>query len=507
MAVQPRRAKTGNPNVAFIRPELKKLLPQYELIRDCLEGETTIKAARTKYLPKPNAADTSDENKERYEAYLTRAVFYNVTRRTLAGLLGQVFMRDPTVKLPTQLAPVEADATGTGVSLVQSAQLSLGHTLAYARSGLFVDFTNTGGAGASAKQVETGEARPTIYAYSPLEIINWRVKEVGSKEVLCLVVLLEAYPVSDDGFEVKQAAQFRVLKLNEANRYVQEIWRDPQQPEWQQGKYPKGNFKKFQTIEPTDEHGQLMTEIPFRFIGSQNNDINPDNPNMYDMASLNVAHYRNSADYEECCYVVGQATPVAIGLTQEWVDNVLKGSLNFGSRGGIPLPVGADAKLLQAEANSMIKEAMDDKVAQMRSLGAKLVEDRKVQRTATESKQDNAAEGSVLSSSAKNVTSAYQWALRLCAKLMGLGEAAIEFELNTDFDIASMTPEEVAKAIDAWQKGAITFTEMRHQLRRAGIATEDDAAAQKAIEDEQVAAMERAAEHDPQFNQPEPAAA
>lgn len=504
-AIQRRAGKA--PNVAFIRPEVKALLPQYQVIRDCIAGETVVKKERETYLPKPNAHDTSPENATRYEAYLKRAVFYNVTRRTLAGLVGQVFSRPPAVEIPDVLKPMAANVTGTGISLDQSAMLSLGNVVAYSRGGVFVDFTNTGAAGASRDQIESGEVRPTIYAYSPFEIINWRVKEVGSKEVLSLVVLLESYPVSDDGFEVKLSPQFRVLKLNDANVYVQEIWRDPTNPVWDERKFPTGNFKLHQPITPTGADGQPLKEIPFHFIGSQNNDINPDSPNLYDIASLNLAHYRNSADYEESCYVVGQPTPVATGLTQEWVENVLKGVLAFGSRGGIPLPAGATADLLQAKPNTMLKEAMTDKVEQMRSLGAKLIEDSKVQRTATEASQDNATDTSVLASCANNVSAAYQWALTYAAALMGDTSSKIEYKLNTDFDITSMTPDQVRATIDFWQKGAITFEEMRADLRRYGVATVGDKDAKTAILKEQVEALDLAAEHDPAFNTPPKAGA
>jgi hypothetical protein len=146
------------------------------------------------------------------------------------------------------------------------------------------------------------------------------------------------------------------------------------------------------------------------FIGSENNDANPDNPNMYDLASLNIAHYRNSADYEEACYIVGQPTPVLTGLTEQWYKDILGGCVNFGSRGGIPLPVGASADLLQASENTMIKEAMEIKERQMVALGAKLVEQKQVQRTAFETKVEATSEGSILSSSAKNVSNAFVWA-------------------------------------------------------------------------------------------------
>ena len=349
------------PNVAFIRPELSKLLPLYILIRDCISGEPTIKGAQTVYLPMPNAEDTSKENKARYDSYLKRAVFYNVTRRTLNGLVGQVFMRDPVVKVPSLLNPVIENASGTGVSLTQQSKKTLSLTLAYSRAGLLVDYPEVPEGGASVADLEAGRVRPTITTYAPQEIINWRLTERGAEEILSLVVLAEAYCFADDGFEMKNAAQFRVLKLDENGEYVMELWQEPQPTSWDGSKTPKGNFQLSKVLRPRGADGLPLREIPFMFVGSENNDSSPDNPNLYDLASLNIAHYRNSADYEEACYVVGQPTPVLTGLTEEWVKDVLKGTVAFGSRGGIPLPVGGDAKLLQATENTMIKEAMEAK--------------------------------------------------------------------------------------------------------------------------------------------------
>lgn len=477
------------PNVAFIRPELSKLLPQYYLIRDCISGEPTIKGAKSLYLPMPNAEDQSKENKARYENYLKRAVFYNVTRRTLNGLVGQVFMRDPVVKVPSLLNPVVENASGTGVSLSQQSKKTLSLALAYSRAGLLVDYPEVHEGGATVADLEAGRVRPTITTYSPQEIINWRLTERGAEEILSLVVLAESYTFADDGFEMKNAAQFRVLKLDENGEYVMEIWSEPTPTAWAGDKTPKGNFQRTKEIRPKGSDGLPLREIPFTFVGSENNDPQPDNPNLYDLASINVAHYRNSADYEESCFIVGQPTPVLTGLTEEWVKDVLKGTVAFGSRGGIPLPVGGDAKLLQATENTMIKEAMEAKERQMVALGAKLVEQKQVQRTAFEAKVEATSEGSTLSSTAKNVQAAYAWALKWCAKFVGVPDTAIVFELNTDFDIARMTPEERAQAIKEWQSGAITFEEMRSVLRKSGTATEDDAAAKEKIAKDTAEAM------------------
>jgi hypothetical protein len=468
------------PNVAFVRPELANVLALYYLIRDCLAGEPTIKAARTKYLPQPNAEDKSPENMARYTAYITRAVFYNVTRRTLAGLLGQIFMRDAAKKIPTKLEIVTKDIDGEGLSIEQQSARTCAYTLAYSRCGLFVDYPETS-EGATVEELEQGDIRPTIAVFAPWQIVNWRTKKVGAKTVYTLVVISEMWCVMDDGFEMKNAGQFRVLKLDPAGNYVQEIWQEPTPTKYDGMKPLKGSFQPKRVITPKGPDGNPLKEIPFMFVGSDNNDTNVDNPNMYDLASLNIAHYRNSADYEESCFIVGQPTPVVTGVTEDWVNKVMKGVIAFGSRGGIPLPAGATAELLQAQESTMLKEAMTSKEEQMKSLGAKLVQPKDVQRTATESKIDAASEASVLGSVAKNVSAAYVWALEWCGVFMNIGEGGIEFSLNSDFDLSAMTVEQQSAVVKNWQAGALTFPEMRTVLRKAGQATEDDVTAEAAI--------------------------
>jgi len=79
------------PNIAFKRPELTARLPEYDIIRDCVAGSIAVKAATIKYLPRPNNQDKSRANLARYNNYIGRAVFYNVTRllkyRTLCNRL------------------------------------------------------------------------------------------------------------------------------------------------------------------------------------------------------------------------------------------------------------------------------------------------------------------------------------------------------------------------------------------------------------------------------------
>lgn len=467
------------PNVAFVVEEVRKLQPQYELIRDCLEGEKTVKSKTVKYLPKPNAEDTSTENSKRYDAYLTRAVFYNVAQRTLDGLVGQIFMRDPVVEVPALLQPVVDDATGSGVSLAQLAQEAASFALPYSRCGLFVDYPDTEGP-ASIADVQEGKVRPTLQVVAPWDAINHRVKNRGAKKLLSLVVFKEEYVEQDDGFETKTKTRYRVLRLVE-DQYKVEIWTN------------KSASKPEQEFWPQDASGSRLDEIPFTFIGVKNNDPKPHTPAFYALCAVNMAHYRNSADYEESIFVLGQPTPYFAGLTEEWVTKVMGGGVALGSRGAVMLPEGGTAGLLQAEPNTMAKEGMEQKEAQMLALGAKLVEGSQVQRTATEADNDNTSEQSVLASVAKNTGAAIQWALEQAALFVG-ATGKIEYKLNTEFDLVKMTPEERRQLISEWQAGAITFEEMRASLRRGGIATLSDEEAKSKLEAEAAEALAGAVE-------------
>lgn len=462
--------------VNYIRVEVQDLLSRWTLVKDCVAGSEEVKKKGITYLPKPNAANTSPENTARYSLYKDRAVFYNVTSRTLRGLVGMVFNRKSTLVLPPLMEHLEDNLDGASIGIDQQAKKALGHTLSYGRAGLLTDYPNVEGTTTRAQQI-AGSITPTVLLYEPWDIINWRVTTVNGKKLLSLVVIAENYTVNDDGFEEETRACWRVLQLIDG-KYTVTIYEEVLDD---QGKSNGSFVVKEGPYQPQDSTGAPFTEIPFTFIGSENNDPVPDLPPMYDMSILNMAHYRNSADYEESCYMVGQPTPYFAGLTEDWVKDVLKGEIMLGSRTAVPLPDGGTAGLLQAEPNTMPFEAMGHKEKQMVALGAKLVEDKEVQRTAKEATMDKASETSILSSSAENVAEAYQRALDWAAMFTGADPETIEYELNTDFDTNQMSPEQRKQLMAEWMGNAISDTEMRAALKKGGIATQDDEEAAEEI--------------------------
>lgn len=506
---------TPQPNAQYIREELVAMLPTYRKISDCLGGSKAIKERTTQYLPMPNPGDRSDENRQRYAAYLERAVFYNVVKRTIQGLTGQVTSRPPIIEVPDQLDAIVKDATGTGLTLEQSAKRALNYGLAYARGGIAVDYPDTGG-NVMQSDIDKGTARPVIQLYAPQYIINWRTIPRGVEQVLALVVIAEPYPLADDGFELTYGCQLRVMRLVKAGRpevsdkairnganyhYVVEVWRETEgdAKKWDGVTLPDGKskFQRQETYYPTLPNGELFDEIPFMFFGAENNDVDVDVPAMGDLAELNIAHYRNSADYEESSFVMGQPTLVVTGLTENWYSQVLKGKIALGSYGSVPLGQGMDMKFLSAPENTLPAEAMKHKEVQMVAMGARLVEQRTVQRTAAEANSETARDSSILSSTANNVSDAIEWALNWCCRFQGIevpesGDGAIKFRLNTDFQMMSLTPEERKMLIAEYQAGGLSWGEWRGLLRQGGIAKDDDKNAEAAIKEAQDDELERA---------------
>lgn len=446
------------PNVQFTRPEYDAAQSRWRLVRDVCKGSETIKKAGTLYLPQPNAQDESKENKERYVAYLARAVFYGATGFTKNSLVGAVFRTWPTLTVPSAMEYVNKDVDGQGVSIYQQSQSVIGHLLEVGRHGLLVDYPSVeSGAVSVADSVASG-IRPTIASYTAECVINWKTRKVGGQYLLSLVVLKEVVDEeTEDGFGSEPKDQYRVLRLTPEGIYQQELWVERD-----------GFAEPTEVKTPLNGSGLPWREIPFTFVGSENNDSSIDGSPLYDMAEINVGHYRNSADYEEASYLVGQPQPWMSGLDEQWRDHLEENGIYLGSRAPWLLPAGGACGMMQAEPNTLAKEAMDAKEAQMVALGARLIEAGSAVKTATQASNESAAEHSVLSLVVSNVSEVYTRCLGWMAQFMRIAGAP-EYKLNQDFTQVSLDATIMAALFNAVQGGKLPETDFWQYLRDRGV--------------------------------------
>lgn len=463
------------------RKEVLELTPVYKMIRDVLKGPSAVKAAGVEYLPIPDPSDSSEYGKARYAAYVLRAVFFAATSRTHEGYIGQMFYRETQLELPSVLKVMLLDVDGQSTGLEQQVKGTAGEVLAMGRAGLYTDYTAGPGQNVTREDQALSRVRPTITSYTAERIINWRWSTVDNVKFLSLVVLEETYAKEDDGFSTKEETQYRELRMvrsgeNEDGPFIFRctVWRDDPDT---------GEFKAMEPTFPTKGDGKNWERIPFEFIGASDNDSEVDTPPLEGMAHVNIAHYRNSAEYEECIFMMGQPTPWASGITDNWLAEAWNGELRLGTREFIPLPANGQMGLLEMSPNTLAKEGMDQKADMMVALGAKLAENKSVASTATEENRDSVIENSTLSSVAKNTSAAYTKALE-SALIYAKGTGKVVVEINTDFEMSRMSPQDRQQLLAEWQGGGITWTEYRWNMKRGGVAYQDDEKAKSEIDAE-----------------------
>lgn len=431
-------------------------IPIWELGRDSVKGSPAIKKKGTQYLPMPNYLDQSEENKQRYKDYKQRACYVNFTGQTKEGLIGMAFLKDPVIEIKEPLTYLEESTDGGALSLSQFTRKMISDSLEVGRSGILVDYPSVPD---GLTKIETDGINANILRYKAENIINWKTEKVNGDSVLSLVVLTEKVEAnSEDGFSGDELTYYRVLRL-EDGVYSQAIYDDEE--------------NIISVIEPRKADGSRWSEIPFCFVGSENNNEEVDKPVLIDIAEANIAHYRNSADYEESSFITGQPTPYLVGLTQGWVDSVLDGKITLGASAAIFLPENGDAGLLQAAPNSMPIEGMRQKEDQMVKIGARIIADNSGTETAEAARIRFSGQNSKLAAVIGNIEDAIKKAFVWAGEFMG-GDGEIEFTLNRQFYDSTIDPQKLIANIQMLDRGVIGMTDFRQMLRKAADITRTD---------------------------------
>lgn len=462
---------------------------QWQLVRDCVEGSQAIKKARSavsgdnsgyllslegsKYLPVPDPMNTTRENILRYQDYVTRANYVNFVGNTLTAYMGMVNRVDHSIDLDG-LEPMRLNADGRGNSIDDIISDTIQEVCITGGQGLLAEYPVFN---EPLNRRQALNVFPFIRSYCCENIINIRTKIVNSITVLSTVVLKETYQVDKDEFTSEDKTCYLVLFLDDNGVYTQVKFNEEDEP------IPFNDDQYY--LQPKKYDGSTFNYIPFVLVGALNNDYRFDKSPLLDLANINIAHYRNSADYEDSCYITGQPTPVFTGLTKQWYDDVLEGSIQLGSRAFVPLPTGASAQLLQANPNNMAMEGMRHKEGQMVKLGAKVIEDRAGNETAEGAKIRFAGQNSQLGTIVKNIEKAFLKIITYCNEFSNL-PANITMDLNKTFYDKTVDPQMIMAQVNLLDRGIISLTQTRQNLRKVSVIDEEktDEEIQQEIEQE-----------------------
>lgn len=393
---------------------------------------------------------TNEDDLTAYKNYLERAVFYGYFAETVAGLSGMAINDGVTIEnLAATDAYLETDADGDGVGLAQMMQSSLNDDLVFGRGGILVDYPPAEEGVTRAQQSALG-LRAALTKYTALQIKNWHKTKVGGTTMLTMVSLQEYVEQLDkDSLTVKCVEQERRLVIDEDGYYQVELYADDV-------------GTPIEVYQPRDSSGARLTFIPFFIYGSMNNDWTVDDAPLYSVADLNIAHYRNSADYEDSIFKL-QPQPYATGLTQAWVDKNMKG-FKIGCGRLLVLPVGGDYGIAQPVPNQLAFEGMTHKQEQMITLGAKLITGEASVKTASEAIINQSGQTSKLAQIIGNIEKAYNDALEVVGMMNGTTAPVVVF--NVDLSKLMFDANTARLMLDSVLSGLIGPKDYRDYLRR-----------------------------------------
>lgn len=438
--------------VRTTHPTYDKLAPKWKRCSDVVDGQDALHKGREVYLPK-----LIEEEERDYSARLKRSNFFNATWRTIAGLAGMAFRKEPTVEVPAAIEPYLADVDLAGNSLDKLAKGLVEDMLEYGAFGLLVDHPPRpdGMTPITQAVAEALGLRPTIQYYEIESVINWRYERINNVHQLTLVVLKEAASVAEDEFSHETEDRYRVLDLvplmGEAGQswaYRQRVFRinDKNEDELVSETYPQMN-------------GRALPYIPFKIAGLL------DEPPLIDLVDANIAHYQVNAERRQALHYVAAPTAVVSGYNEP--DGARPLYIGSSTAWVFPNPE-TKAYFLETDGGGIgaIKDALIEIKQEMAVLGARMIADETTQAETLGGTQiKRAGENSILASIVLEVSGALEWALGVFAEWAGVS-GEVRYEINRDFNPAGLDAQQMTALLSALQGGGISFEDYFRLLQR-----------------------------------------
>lgn len=455
-----------------------RMAPLWEKSRDIVKGQAALHAKGEKYLPK-----LKSEQPDEYKARLCRSDLFNATWRTISGLTGMAFGKEPARELPGVLDGYSKDITMSGVNLDALAEQVVEEVLEVGRCGLLVDHPAMPAnvQDISQEVAEQRGHRPFISFYAAETIRNWRFARVANSWALVQVVLGETAEVSEDEFESKAEDRYRVLDLDEGGFYRQRVFKSKDGKD----ELLEGPIYPLMANKP-------LTYIPFAIIGRSGKGDAIDEPPLIDLVDANLAHYQLNADYRHGLHFTALPTLFLAGLED----------------GGEPIYIGGSAAITSShpEAKGMfieytgqglgaISTALKELEQRMAILGARMIADETRQAETLGATQiKRAGENSILARIVIAASEALEWALGIMAQWSGVS-GEVKYEINREFSPVGLSSQDLTAYMAAVQQGLMSEAEFYALLQRGDVVD-----GQKDFEEHQ----EEVAANPPAMPRPDP---
>ena len=437
----------------WTHPQVLDHVADWQQIRDCSRGERIIKQKGTEYL---RALD--EMSPAEYDAYLDRAVFFNMTGRTINALTGIVFNRSPQVTgIPKKLESAFRLPTRNNISFDAFLKKVCRELVTLGRYGVLVDLDT------DAKV----NAVPYFVGFAAEHILDWQEIVIDGRLVPSEIVVREMREIRGSfGTGKKTLTVYRRLVLEwSAQRndfvYVQYIYET------------EGVTLDVETIVPNrvvpTRNGVPFNRIPFVFLGAIDNTPDIDRSPLADIAALNIAHYRSYAQLEHSRFY----TAMPIFYAQVPTGNAER-TYRVGSSVVWEVAPGERPGILEMNGHGLngLIDACEQKEDQISALGGRLMSNQS--RSTAES--DNALklkegnERSILLNIVFSVSEGMTEILRKWVWWAGVDKVDdVEIELNKEFLTDTLGARELRAVYAMYLDGVVPLTVLHHYLQKAEV--------------------------------------
>lgn len=430
-------------------------------IRHAMIGEVEIKRWGKYYLPKPEGMDDPQ-----YAAYLDRSVFFNMVYRTVTGLTGSIFRRDPRLlKAGPKLQSLTNRISKDGLSLTLFSKVVTQELLSVGRYGILVDKAAT----------PNPLAQPYLAGYTCENILDWTTIEIDGRDEYDFIILREFHV--DRRLNIINGTQLDnnpgYGQLFNAYRILRLIYNpETDQYEYRQEFYSRDDADANLTEDPVVStpmiFGVPMKRIPFAFFNATTNLGDIEKPPILDILTLNLSHYKTYAQLEHgrfytanpVYYVTGgqEDDEYHIGPSVVW-------EIGNGEKAGILEFNGQGLKSLET--------ALDVKETQAASLGGRLIGD-----STTAGQSDNQVklkdrnEQSLLLNVTTVLNENFTFLLVILSQWMNEQATDLEYRVNQDFLLDQAAAREFRAITMMYQAGIMPIEVIYEYFLKADVIPE-----------------------------------
>jgi hypothetical protein len=435
-------------------------LEAVEIVRDVYEGTLTVRAKGQAYLPK-----FEREQAEDYGARVGQSVLYNAVEKTVEGLTGMVFRRDPVLgeDVPPEIAQHTENIDQTGRHLAVFAADVFQQGIIDGISFVLVDYPEVE---AGRFRTRAEEARAGLRPYwvqiplRDVRRIRWAVIDgmVQATHFAYVTRTIEA-----EGFVERLVTRVRQLSLEvdgDARRVYLDVWRQESATSAGAGlpdAYGTGGSWE-QEVEGRHMGIDLIPVSPFY---SKRRSYMVGVPPLLDLALENILHYQVRSDRQNVLHIASVPIPHLAGVDTQG------GSVVVGPYEAIVTSENGKAQYMEPRGHALgeSRAELQDIEQRMGSLGlAMLQRQSRAAETAAAKRMDKAAGDSQLARAARNLQDCLESALFFHARWMGLDDGG-SIEISRDYDTSPLDANLVRALSELESRGQLTLRTLLTALK------------------------------------------